>query len=79
MADESDEEFTDRVIAEARARHGAAGDGTSLDGTVGEWVWAQLRDPEVLAALTPAELEQVLVILRGVWARKVQGDMPEPG
>lgn len=73
MVDESDEEFTDRVIAAVRARHGAEGDGGSLEGEIGEWVRRRLQDPAVWAAMTPAETEQIRVILQGAYERRMRG------
>ncbi|MCP9276945.1 hypothetical protein [Mycolicibacterium arenosum] len=72
MGDESDEEFTDRVIAAARARHGTAGDGGPYEGGIGEWVRRRLQDPAVWAAMTPAETEQIRVILQGAYERRMR-------
>lgn len=77
LSGESDAEFTDRVIRESRAMVDRVtvrgGDGAAAEDELGREVWRQLSDPEVIAALTPTELRQVVEILRGVLERKRRG------
>jgi hypothetical protein len=73
---ESDAEFTDRVIAEARRRRAGGGDDASAVDELRAEVSRVLNDPVVMASLSVEQLKKIIALLDAAAERKRRGEAP---